>query len=190
MRALLVLFVVILGCSKATAAAPDQSVGHELATGITIEFPKDWQFESYPMPMAGASNYRVTSGDLRIAITGFPLPPIPRGEKSPFDGEEGKVKVIEIVANTASQYAPLASDGSVEPTPVFGNGFVGAYATLNSKSGDAVFPVFSGRLYACVTTGMLITKTTAFSVSIGSPSCSGAVHKAALAALSTIVVKA
>lgn len=189
MRALLALFFAVSGCSMATAAAPGQSVGHELATGITIEFPRDWQFESFPMPMAGASNYRVTAGGLRMAITGFPLPPVPQGEKFPFDGEEGKAKVIEIVANTAGQFAPLASDGSVEPTPVLGDGFLGAYATLNSKGGDAVFPVFSGRVYACVTTGMVITKTTAFSVSIGSPSCSGADHKAALAALSSIVVK-
>ena len=189
MRALQVLFAATLGCSAATAAAPDQSVRHELATGISITFPKDWQFESYPMPMAGASNYRVTIGDLRMAVTGFPLPPIPQGGKSPFDGEEGKAKVIEIVAETAGQFAPLASDGPIEPTPVIGDGFLGAYATLNSKNGDAVFPVFSGRVYACVTTGMVITKTTAFSVSIGSPACSGVDHNAALAALSGIVVK-
>lgn len=189
MRALLVLFAAALGCSAATAAASEQSVRHELAAGISIAFPKVWQFESYPMPMAGASNYRVTVGDLRMAVTGFPLPPVPQGVKSPFDGEEGKAKVIEIVANAAGQFAPLASDGPIEPTPVLGEGFLGAYATLNSKNGDAVFPVFSGRVYACVTTGMVITNTTAFSISIGSPSCSGADHKAALAAFSSFVVK-
>ena len=158
---------------------------HELGAVVTIDLPKKWVLASFPMPIPGASNFRIDTGKMRIAITGIPLPPVPEGTEKPTMKESF---LKDTVIESSSQYLAASKEKEVAPVVLSGPGYVLAYATFNSATGQPVFPAFYARTYACVSSGMVSTATTVYSVTIGSDDCSGKEHQAALAALSTIHV--
>ncbi len=178
-----------LALSASLAMAADKPAKgfkrHELSAGVTMDFPKKWTLSSFPMPIPGASNYRIDTGKLRIAITGFPAPPAQDGSENPTTKESF---VKDTASQSASQYLAVSKEKEVVPVVLSGTGYVLAYATLSSATGEPVFPAFYARTYACVSTGIVRTTSTVYSVTIGSDDCNGAEHQAALAALSTIHV--
>lgn len=178
--------------ADASAATTKQVV---LDKQATISVPTDWEAKSYSMPVRGSVNFRITSADLRMAITSIP------GGKSDADDkpamiaalmkdipEEEKIKFD--VVNASMQYVllggkPYAQDES----PTFkGTGYVGALMTVTSPSQEAIFPVFEGKKYQCVTTSIIKTEKTSYVISVGSDSCSSSSHSAAVSAIKSIVI--
>jgi hypothetical protein len=183
----IVLFFLTLFTSVAIAAdKPEKGFKrHHLSPTVTIDLPKKWALASYPMPIPGASNYRIDTGKLRMAITGFPTPTIPEGAKNPTLSE-GFVKDTAI--DSSKQYLQGSNEKEVMPIVLSGRGYALAHATFSSATGEAIYPAFYARTYACVSTGMVNTTLTVYSITIGSNDCNGKEHKAALTALSTIIV--
>jgi hypothetical protein len=170
---------------SATTSADQPGRGfkrHQLTANITIDFPKKWVFESSPMPIPGASNYRVEASGLEMAITGFAIPP-GTGSK---DGTNDEDFIRQVLVDSSAQYVPLSAEKRADPISFSGPGFVGDYATFTSNSGQPVFNVFGGRSFACVSTAIVKTGDTVFTISIGSESCTGENQRIALAALSSI----
>jgi hypothetical protein len=173
-------------------AATTQQVALDKQASLTI--PAGWEAKSYRMPMRGAINFRITSGDLRMAVTGIPKPK--QADESPAAlmglmkdvSEEDKVKFD--VMNASMQYVMLGGKPySTDEEPTFkGTGYVGALMTVAAPGEEAIFPVFEGRKYQCVTTSVIKTETMAYVISVGSTSCSGADHTAAVAAIRSMVI--
>ena len=183
----MVLIILTVSTSMVVAAEkPENGLKrHDLSPVVTIDLPMKWVLASFPMPIPGASNYRIDTGKLRMGITGFPTPPIPEGTVNPTLNESFvKATVIE----SSSQYLEISKEKEVTPVVLSGTGYAFAYATFSSSTGEPVFPAFNARTYACVSTGMVSTTSTIYSITIGSNDCNGEEHKAALAALSTLHV--
>jgi hypothetical protein len=183
----IVLVALTVTTSLALAAEkPEKGLKrHNLSPVVTIDLPKKWGLSSFPMPIPGASNYRIDTGKLRIAITGFPTPPIPQGTENPTLKESF---VKDTVVESSSQYLGVSKEKEVTPVVLSGTGYALAYATFSSSTGEPVFPAFYARTYACVSTGMVSTTSTIYSITIGSNDCNGEEHKAALTALSSLRV--
>jgi hypothetical protein len=181
----LILASMFIGSAATAADQPGRGFKrHDLAPGITIDFPKKWAFESFPMPIPGASNYSVEAGSLEMAITGFAIP----ANTASRDGKSDEDFVRDVLTDSSAQYVPLSAEKRADPISFSGPGYIGDYATFTSSTGQPIFNVFGGQSFACVSTAMVKTRDTVFTISIGSDSCSGENHRAALAALSSIRV--
>ena len=176
----LIFFAVLAAASCFTIAlAQEVRKGfkrYDIGTGVKIDLPKKWVFQTYPMPLAGATNIKITSGYLQMQITGFPLPKNLAARPAQDNSGETLNMVME-------PYIPYSKEGRVEPAVIANGSLHGAYGTLSSASGEPAFPIFSDKMYSCVTTAVIRTPDTAFSISIGSESCTSKEHQAALLAL-------
>lgn len=185
-------FLLAFALAADAPAGTTQQVTLDKQASLTI--PAGWEAKSYRMPVRGAVNFRITWGDLRMAVTGIPKGK--QADESPAAlmglmkdvSEEDKVKFD--VANASMQYVMLGGkpyDGDGEPT-FKGPGYVGALMTVAAPGEEAIFPVFEGRKYQCVTTSIIKTEKMSYVISVGSTSCSGADHAAALAAIRSVVI--
>ena len=191
MKKLLIFLAVSFSPLFAFPAYPLETVAtetetHSVTTEATITIPKDWKFASYPMPLEGASNFRITFHELRFAITGLPFV----ANSNPMFSKyviKPESYVAQALADPMLQYVRDA-DKSFHSTPFTGSGYVGAYVTYRSSTGKPVFNVFPGKLYACVTTAAIKTEKTIFSISIASDECDGNEHTAAISALKSFAI--
>lgn len=174
-----VSFVVLASAScLAIASGPEVAKGfkrHDVGAGVRIDLPRKWAFQNYPMPLAGATNIRVTSGGLRMAITGFPLP-----EEAEAATQDNTAETLRMAM---TPYVSFSKEGKVEPVAIANGRVHGAYGTLSSATSEPAFSIFAGRAYSCVTTAIVRTPGAAFSISVGSDACDGKEHQAAVLAL-------
>ena len=186
----IVVALTFVGLSFQSVAGPSGGdvESHALSPGVTIDLPKRWSLQSFPMPIPGASNYRVETGKLRMAITGFPVPKPDNVSKDEAPSTMSEAFVKNAVMESSSQYEADAKQPLAEAESIVGQGYTGAYRTLDSENGKPVFPAFFGRTYRCVTTGMIATVDTVYSITIGSDRCDGSEHKQAVQALASIHV--
>lgn len=186
--ALIALSLLVPLASLARDDGPDSGLKrHALTPTASIDLPKKWVPRGFPMPMAGASNHRIDTGDMRVAITGFPLPsPDPSQATPPPPDVMSEAFVRETVKAGSAQYAGLAKDPAAEPVVQADDHRTFGYMTFDSASGKPAFMAFPGRVYRCVTSGMITTRTMVFTVTIGSDDCEGKTHRQAMSALSTL----
>ncbi len=180
------LFVLLLSVASAVdSAAGVKAVKTEtIGNGVSVDVPSKWKFESWPMPLDGYTNFRIYADELKVGITGFPLP-----ENAPaipaLDNSGDSVK------EAMGQYLPNAVETEIAPLS-FDNGEIkGSYATLSAKkngNGFVVFPTITrpSLIYQCVTTSIVRTKRMWFAISIASNDCSSKNHQAAISMLATI----
>lgn len=159
------------------------SSSQKLEPNVQITLPKALKLRAYPMPIPGASNYRIDTGSMRIAITGIPLDL--GGEPAPTR-TDGELK--ESTLQGAVQYRAGASNPDASPNQLKGAGWTATYVSYSAKAGSPGFVPFMGAAYKCVSTGQITTARTAFVVTAGSPDCSGAELQRFLKALETITV--
>ncbi|WP_457098179.1 hypothetical protein [Lysobacter sp. P5_B9] len=155
----------------------------KLEPNVQITLPKGLKLRAYPMPIPGASNYRIDTGSMRIAITGIPLS---------MDGQPAPVRtddeMKELALQSATQYRPGAANPDAAPSQVKGAGWTATYVSYSAKPGSAGFVPFMGAAYQCVSTGQVTTTRTVFVITVGSPDCYGTEHQGFLKALETITV--
>lgn len=177
-----ILFVVPALAHASGDAGP---VSQKLGPDVRIALPGELQLRSYPMPIPGASNYRIDTGSMRIAITGIPLdmgggpPAAPRSDD----------KMKEGTLRSAAQYRAGAANPDAAPSLVKGEGWAATYVTYAAKAGEAGFVPFMGAAYQCVSTGEVATARTVFILTVGSADCAGGEHQDFLKALETITVE-
>lgn len=187
LAALIALFFLVPVASLARDDSPGSGLKRHALTPIaSIDLPKKWVPRGFPMPMVGASNHRIDTGDMRVAITGFPLPAPDATQATPLPDVMSEAFVRETVKAGSAQYASLAKDPAAEPVVQADAHRTFGYMTFDSASGKPAFMAFPGRVYRCVTSGMITTKAMVFTVTIGSDDCEGKAHRQAMSALSTL----
>jgi hypothetical protein len=185
MKFVLLFSALLLVASAVDSAAGVKAVSTEtIGNSIGVDVPSKWKFESWPMPLEGYTNFRIYADELKVGITGFPLP-----ENAPaipaLDNSGDSVK------EAMGQYLPNAVETEIAPLS-FDNGEVrGSYATLSAKkngNGFVVFPTITrpSLIYQCVTTSIVRAKRMWFAISIASNNCSSENHQAAILMLATI----
>jgi hypothetical protein len=152
-----------------------------LEPNVLIVLPKALKLQRYPMPIPGASNYRINTSGMRIAITGIPTDL--GGESAPQSSDEA------LKASTlrgAAQYVSDAANPDAVPVQVKGAGWTLTHVSYTAKPGSAGFVPFMGAAYRCVSSGSLHTERTVFVITVGSPDCASGDHQAFLKALEAV----
>lgn len=180
---LLLSSVSLLGVLAALPAAAQELYTRKLEPNVQITLPKPQQLRSFPMPIPGASNYRIETGTMRIALTGIPLNM--GGEPAPVHTDE---ELKELTLETAAQYRLEAANPDAQPVQYKGPGWTATYVTYSAKPGSAGFVPFMDTAYQCVSSGLITTALTVFVVTVGSSDCSGTEHQGFLKALETLSV--
>ncbi len=159
---------------------------HALGGGAEIQLPKKWQLGSFPMPAAmgmppGTGEYRLQVDDMRMGITAIVYP----------DGgslESTMPETIALLKKAMAPYVAGSKDGAIVPIEFTNGKLFGVHASRASKDGQAVFRIFQGPPYACVTTAIVRAPKATYSVSIGSGSCESDTHKTALTAIASMQI--
>jgi len=181
---LLLSIVSLLGVLAALPAAAQELYTQKLEPNVQITLPKAQQLRAFPMPIPGASNYRIETGTMRIALTGIPLS-MGGGPARVQTDEELKEQTLEIAAPARLE----AANPDAQPVQYKGRGWTATYVTYSAKPGSAGFvPFATGTAYQCVSSGLIATARTVFVVTVGSSDCSGAEHQGFLKALETLSV--
>jgi len=180
---LLLSIVSLLGVLAALPAAAQELYTQKLEPNVQITLPKAQQLRAFPMPIPGASNYRIETGTMRIGLTGIPRN-LGGGEPPPVPPDE---ELKELALEIAAQARLEAANPDAQPVQYKGPGWTATYVTYSAKPGSAGF-VAMGRAFQCVSSGQITTVRTVFVVTIGSSDCSGAEHQGFLKALETLSV--
>lgn len=185
-RVLLFSFLVSLAVSANGADVAKGFKRHTLGGGAEIHLPKKWQLRSFPMPSAmgmppGTGEYRVEADDMRMGITAIVYPGGSLASTMP--------ETIELLKKAMAPYVAGSKDGAITAIEFTNGKLFGAHATLASRDGQAVFRIFQGPPYACVSTAIVRAPKATYSVSIGSGSCEGDAHKTALTAIAGMQIK-
>ncbi|NQD38831.1 hypothetical protein HPT27_17580 [Permianibacter sp. IMCC34836] len=151
------VWLILMMVSALAQAASKPAVSHPIGGGLAVSLPKSWVVKNYPMPLEGATNLRIEADDVRIAITGFPT------EKGRLD----KSALADMLAQSATYYLSKAKDPQLHAEYFETESALGAYAVLETASGNEEFAVFPGRYYACVAPIIISSQTMVFSISIG-----------------------
>lgn len=179
--------IVALVTAAAHAADPAQGFKrHDIGAAVSIDLPERWKLQSFPMPIPGATNFRIDTGPMRIAITGIEAKAVtPLGETpKPLPTDEQSVK--ELLQRGSAPYVGRSAEQAVNPVVVAGTGFTLAHSTFSAPDSRPAFAAFAGRMYVCVTSAVMRTAASSFSITVGSDNCAGADHQAAIAALATV----
>jgi hypothetical protein len=181
MRAVMAVLLLVPALTQAELFGGSDEADQRLEPNGRITLPQGLKLRAYPMPIPGASNYRIDTGSMRIAITGIPLDM--NGQPAPPRGDD---QMKDAAVRGAARYRPGADNPDALPTQVKGAGWTATYVTYSAKSGTRGFVPFMGAAYQCVSSGQIATARTIFVVTVGSSGCSSAEHLDFLKALETI----
>ena len=177
--------------AAAVTAAPTEAQEVAIGANASMTVPKEWRAKSFPMPVRGSTNLRIEIEGLKMAVTGIPVPKSKEKEGwvNPLLRDVPPEKKLEFdVMNASMQYAMRGGKqyGADESVSFKGEGYNGAVMTLTSPSQEAIFEVFPGSMYRCVTTSIVKAEKMTYVISVGSDACDGEKHGAALAAIKSI----
>lgn len=171
------VFALAISLSAGHALGQDDAqTKRDIGGGYVISVPSSWTFASFPMPMKGASNVRLSGEGIKIAVTGFPTSggmPEPRALEMGFT--QGLFAYLDHV-----------KDINFLKQKFEGKDLWGMFAELETKSGKPDFEVFPGEKFACVVPVTIGTKKMVFSVTIACESPATDSYKAALNAIKGI----
>lgn len=176
--------VLVFALACAGMAGASNPAAQKLDPDVRIELPKGFKLKAYPMPIPGASNYRIETRKMRAAITGIPLDMEGKPAATRSDDE---LKALALEG--AAQYLPAAANPDAAPNQVKGTGWTATYVTFSAKADSNGFFPFPGESFACVSTGQVMTARTIYIVTAGSPDCAGADHQGFLKALETLSIE-
>ncbi|UWX03890.1 hypothetical protein H1235_15680 [Pseudoxanthomonas sp. NC8] len=182
MKAVIAASVLVFALAQAGMAGASDPASQKLEPDVRITLPKGFKLKAYPMPIPGASNYRIEARKMRAAITGIPL----EGESAAPRSDDA---LNELTLEGAAQYRSAASNPDAVPSLLKGEGWTTSYVTYSAKADAGGFVPFRGEAFECVSTGQVMTARTVFIVTAGSPDCEGADHQGFLKALETLSVE-
>jgi hypothetical protein len=146
-------------CDK-DADCTTSSKKHDFGNGAQVVLPAEWTYNSYPMPMAGATNIRIKKPGMVIAVTG-----LPNVNNVPFTEETIKA----LLADKASKlYFPISREKSVDYKSISKSTLVGGYAIFTANLNDKPFQVLKNQYYSSVADIIISYKNMVFSISLAS----------------------
>ena len=190
------IFSLLFAIAQTTTVPTSETRQLVLDKQASITIPSNWKSKSYPMPVRGSVNFRITSESLRMAITSIPeseeqiesdLPPGLAAKLKEIPEEK---KITYEVLRASTQYMLLGGKQyAKEESPTFkGEGYLGAILTFSSPNQTPMFPVFNDKKYQCVTTSIIKAEKVSYVISVGSEDCSGFEHSSAIAAIKSLVI--
>jgi hypothetical protein len=160
MKSFFIVLIAALLSSCASSGNSNRSSANSVGAGLKIDLPSGFDMQQFPMPIAGATNLRMTKSGLRLAITGIPFP-----RPGQIRTEDDLKRMLK--ESVDSQYRNFANESKANPFCVSSEGVVTCYESLSGKSGES-FRAFPGAGYRYVTVAIASSTTGVLSITLAS----------------------